>query len=103
MRRVARVDANQQAIVLAFRQMGCSVQSLAPIGAGCPDLVCGLHSHAGHTVNLLIEVKDGAKPPSRRRLTEEEARWHANWRGQVCIVESLEDVAQIVDWARSHL
>lgn len=87
MRRRAKVDANQAEIVAALRQAGATVQSLAEIGDGCPDLLVGL---AGKTV--LIEVKDSAQPPSKRQLTDDQLRWHGAWAGGtlavVCDVES---------------
>jgi len=30
---------------------------------------------------LLLEVKDGRRPPSERRLTEDQLAWHGAWRG----------------------
>lgn len=78
-----RIDDNQPAIVAALRAVGATVQSLATVGKGCPDL---LVSYRG--VNHLLEVKDGAKPPSRRQLTPDEARWHQQWRGPVAVVTS---------------
>lgn len=87
MRRRAKVDANQAEIVAALRSAGATVQSLAEIGDGCPDLLVGL---AGKTV--LIEVKDSAQPPSKRQLTDDQSRWHGAWCGGdlavVCDVES---------------
>lgn len=87
MRRRAKVDANHAEIVAALRQAGATVQSLAEIGDGCPDLLVGL---AGKTV--LIEVKDSAQPPSKRQLTDDQLRWHGAWTGGtlavVCDVES---------------
>lgn len=44
MRRAARTDANQTAIVEALRKCGASVQSLAAVGKGVPDLLVGLRS-----------------------------------------------------------
>lgn len=86
-RRAARVDANQAEIVAAMRSAGATVVSLAACGSGIPDLLVG---HAGKTA--LFEVKDGAKSPSERRLTPDQLRWHASWRGGtlavVCDVES---------------
>lgn len=86
MRRAARVDDNQAEIVAALRVAGCSVTSLASIGKGCPDIVVG---RAG--VNYLLEIKDGSKVPSKRRLTPDEQSWHGAWRGQVSVVESIAD------------
>jgi len=86
MRRAARVDDNQAEIVAALRAAGCTVQSLAAVGKGCPDAAVGFRGR-----NLLLEIKDGAKPPSKRKLTPDEERWHAAWRGQVAVVESVDE------------
>ena len=91
MRRAAKVDDNQGEIVAALRAAGCSVTSLASVGRGCPDLVVG---RAG--VTYLLEVKDGRKPPSKRRLTPDEKAWHGAWRGQVAVVESVQDAFKAV-------
>lgn len=86
MRRAARTDANQVEIVDALRRAGCSVQVLSSVGAGCPDLLVG---RAGR--NKLMECKDGDKPPSERRLTPDQEKWHAEWRGEVDVVKSAEE------------
>ena len=91
MRRAARIDDNQHEIVDALRAAGASVQSLASMGRGVPDLLVGRHG-----VNYLMEVKDGSKPPSRRALTLDEANWHLAWNGQVCIVQSVDDALAAV-------
>lgn len=83
MRRAARTDGNQNAVVEALRKAGVSVQPLHQVGDGCPDLLCGLRG-----VNLLLEIKDGSLPPSRRALTPAQVKWHAEWRGQRVVVES---------------
>jgi len=76
MRRAAKVDANQEQIVEALRAVGATVQTLAAVGKGVPDLLVG---YQGKT--LLLEVKDGRRPPSERRLTEDQLAWHGAWRG----------------------
>ncbi len=91
MRRAARVDANHAAIVCALRRAGCSVQSLAALGSGVPDLLVGV---AGQ--NRLFEIKDGDKSPSRRALTEDEIAWHTAWRGNVMTVESVDQALATV-------
>jgi len=90
-RRAAKVDDNQRDIVRAFRDMGASVQHLHAVGAGCPDLLIGWQGR-----NLLVEVKDGAKVPSARKLTPAEVEFHEAWRGQVCIVETVDDAARLL-------
>ena len=74
--RAAKVDANQIQVVSALRAAGATVQSLAGVGKGVPDLLVG---HQGHT--LLMEVKDGDKSPSQRKLTEDQLKWHREWNG----------------------
>lgn len=86
MRKHGKVDANHTAIVKALRQVGATVQSLASVGGGCPDLLVGRQG-----MTYLLEVKDGAKKPSERKLTADELAWHLKWRGQVHVVESEKD------------
>jgi Holliday junction resolvase len=90
-RRAARVDDNHAGIVAGLRQMGCSVLSLAPIGRGCPDMLVGFRG-----VNLLIEVKDGAKSPSRRELTPDEVEFLVDWRGTAVVVKTLQEAIDMV-------
>lgn len=61
------------------------------MGRGVPDLLVGFRG-----ANLLLEIKDGAKQPSKRQLTPDEAAWHAKWRGQVCVVETLAEALAAV-------
>lgn len=91
MRRAARVDDNQREIVEELRRVGCSVWSLAGVGKGFPDLAVGFRGR-----NLFLEVKDGSKPPCKRKLTPDEEAFHASWRGHVAVVESVEDALKIV-------
>lgn len=82
-----KVDDNQEEIVRALRKVGATVQSIARVGDGCPDLLVGYRRQT-----YLLEVKDPTQPPSKRRLTEHEATWHRLWTGlPVRIVESAED------------
>lgn len=91
MRRAAKVDDNQDQIVKALRACGCSVQSLASVGKGCPDLLVGRLGR-----NYALEVKDGAKAPSRRKLTPLEEKFHVEWRGQVTVVTSVAEALEAV-------
>lgn len=91
MRLKARLDDNHGDIVKALRAVGCTVQSLAAVGKGCPDVLVGYRG-----VNYVLEIKDGAKIPSRRKLTDDEKEWHADWRGKVFIVESVQEALLIV-------
>ena len=81
----ARVDANQAKLVALFRKLGFSVQHLHAVGKGVPDLMLGANG-----VNHLVEVKDGTKAPSARVLSPAQVAWHAEWKGQVAVIESEE-------------
>ena len=81
MRRAAKVDANQQQIVKALRKVGASVQSLAAIGDGCPDLAVGYRGK-----NLLLEVKQ-----PKGKLTEDQEKFHREWKGDLCVVRSVDE------------
>lgn len=81
-----RIDSNQHEIVEALRSVGCTVQSLAAVGHGVPDLLVAINGK-----NFLLEVKDGDKPPSRQSLTADELIWHNNWKGKVSIVTNVRE------------
>jgi Holliday junction resolvase len=86
MRRAARVDSNQEEIVKALRAVGATVQSLAGVGHGVPDLLVG---YEGKTI--LMEVKDGKKSPSQRELTPDQVKWIDAWTGgSIYIVDTVE-------------
>lgn len=90
MRRAA-VDANQAEVVAALRDVGASVMPLHTVGRGCPDLLVGFRS-----LNLLLEVKDGSKPPSARALTGPQVKWHQEWRGSVSVVTSVSEALRVL-------
>ncbi len=95
--RPRRVDANQVEIVAEFRRQGCSVLHLHTIGKGCPDILVGMKTSKYGKVNILVEIKDGSKPPSQRKLTPDEAQFHQDWLGIVATVTSLDDVRSLVN------
>jgi hypothetical protein len=89
-RSICKVDSNQPEIVATFRQLGWSVKTTHQLGEGFPDLVCGKSGF-----NALVEVKDGLLSPSKRKLTPDEAEFHASWNGPIYIIESVEDVIDL--------
>ena len=100
MRRAARVDRNQTEVVEALRQAGCRVQPLHMIGKGCPDILVGRDGRL-----VLMEIKDGEKPPSARKLTEDEAAWHALWAdvaqaGALVTVSTVSEALAAMDEVR---
>jgi len=92
MRRAAKVDANQEAVVSALRAAGATVQSLAAVGKGVPDLLCKYQGSI-----YLIEVKDGRKPPSQRKLTDDQLKWHNEWKcAFLGVVESPDEALKFI-------
>lgn len=91
MRRDARTDDNQNETVQALRAVGASVAITSMIGSGFPDIVAGYRG-----VNYLIEIKDGSKPPSKRRLTPDEQKFHDLWRGAVIVVNDVNEALKAV-------
>lgn len=92
MRRAAKVDANQAEIVQALRQIGATVQSLAAVGNGCPDLLVGYRNRL-----FLLEIKDGNKPPSAQKLTPDQVEWHRVWQGHVVVVNSVDSAIAAIN------
>ena len=91
-RRAAKIDANQPEIVKAYRQAMATVQHLHAVGAGCPDLLVGFRGE-----NFLVEVKDGAKVPSARKLTPDQVDWHRDWRGgDVHVVKNVSEALAVI-------
>ena len=82
---------NQALIVQALRDVGASVQSLAAVGKGCPDLLVG---YGGE--NFLIEIKNPNVPIKDRDLTPDQEKWHANWVGIINIIETPEQALKLI-------
>ena len=88
--KISRVDSNQADIVRAFKMQRCSVQHLHAVGEGCPDLLLGVQTKTGG-VNTLVEVKSG-----KGKLTKAQARWHADWNGQVALVHDVAEAIKLI-------
>lgn len=86
--RARRTDANLTEIVKHLRSLGCSVH----ITNGDWDLTIG---YGG--VTFLAEVKDGSKPPSCQKLTENEKKFHDSWTGGIYMIRSIEDASNLAN------
>lgn len=90
--RARKIDANQNAIVKSLRGIpGVTVKILSMVGEGCPDLLIG---HKGK--NYLIELKDGSKPPSARKLTPDEIDFINKWKGHVAVCNSFDEILNLI-------
>ena len=84
MRRAARVDENQQAIVDALKRVGVSVEI---IGKPVDLLICC----RGETA--LLEVKN---PDGGDRLTKDQVAFIARWPGRVIVAHSVDEALRLV-------
>jgi hypothetical protein len=91
MRQIPRKDTNHKEIVKVLKDCGITVWDAAHIGGGFPDLVI---SHKGKL--MLLEIKDGSKPPSARKLTDDEAKFHAKFHGHCHVIESVDDILRLI-------
>ena len=88
-RRAAKVDVNQPSIVAAIRKLGWTVQHLHSLGHGCPDILVGARGK-----NYLFEIKNPEYYDGK--LPADEQEWHDMWRGQIDVVETIEDILEVV-------
>jgi len=84
--RAAKVDANQGDIVEPLLAIGASVQSLARVGNGCPDLLVGWRGH-----NVVMEVKMPGE-----KLNAVQKPWHRDWKGRSHVVRSFDEALAVL-------
>lgn len=94
MRHHPRLDGNQVRIVEQLRAIGCTVLSLASIGKGCPDLLV-----ARNNKNILMEIKDSARPPGKQKLTDDEVSFAARWAAPVFVVYNVQEAIDVMKGA----
>lgn len=94
--RYGRKDANQNELVAVWESLDCSVLDISQSPVGF-DVVVGYKTQA-----ILVEIKDGTKPPSARKLTENEFSAHLNWRGPKAIVKNNEEALAVVKLLRAR-
>lgn len=83
-----KVDDNQPDVVRQLRRVpGLSVTPTHQVGGGFPDLCVGWRGR-----NLLVELKDPRKIPSKRALTKSEQEWHKSWPGEAIVAETAQDI-----------
>jgi hypothetical protein len=96
-RRAAKVDATQAAIVKALREAGCKVLSLAACGKGVPDLLVRPDYKNSISAQIfgelhLLEVKNPAGRGTS--LTPDQVKFHAEW--PVTVVTTPEEALRAV-------
>ena len=92
--RAARVDSNQPEIVTALRKVGCVVVIVSQLKNLCDIAVL----RAG--VTYWMEIKDGTKPPSQRKLTPGELKCKSDFESvgvAYNIVNSIDEALHIIN------
>lgn len=84
-------DANHDEIAGGLRAAGYKVIDTHLVGDGFPDIVV-----VGGGV-YLFEIKN---PNTSHGMTPAQVRWHSEWKGQVTVIESLDEALAVM--GRSH-
>lgn len=93
MRISAKTDVNQAIIVRAFRRLGCHVILTHQLKNAFDCLVF----HKGNIYP--VEIKDGTKPPSARKLTEGEQKCKEAIEATGCqyhVITNVEDAIKLI-------
>lgn len=94
-RRDARTDANQTELVKVLGQLGATVENTSGAHNGFTDIVVGLQG-----VTVLVEIKDGAKVPSARKLTPAQIEVHDRFTGAITVIETVDQAVMLVNRMR---
>ena len=95
MRRAARTDENQTEIVIALRKRGAIVLITSQLKNCFDCLVC----FNGST--YMVEIKDGNKPKSARKLTPGELEFKAKVESVGCVYNVVNSIDEAIDLIES--
>lgn len=88
--RANNTDGNQTEIITRFKKFGCSVLNISSLKKCC-DIIVSKHGRS-----IFVEIKDGSKVPSARKLTEGEQLFKAQTQGIWRLVESVADADEVI-------
>ena len=88
--RANKPDGNQSEIIAHFKLFGCTVLNISALKMCCDIIV------SNHGRSIFIEIKDGKKPPSQRKLTDGEIKFEAETLGAWRLVESIKDADEVI-------
>jgi len=96
MSRARRTDENQAEIVKTLRAIpGISVLDLSAVASGCPDISVGFMGR-NYFLEIKREIVPGKVFASDSKLNPLQIKWHSAWKGQVCVVRTMDDVFQVL-------
>lgn len=82
-----RKDSNHTELERQIRALGATTLDLSGVGRSAPDLLVGWRGH-----NILLEIKTESG-----RLSPGQIRWHREWRGNVHVIRTFEDVLRMLE------
>lgn len=91
LRRAARIDENQPAIVKGLEKIGAKVTPLHRVGQGVSDLLVSFRQRW-----FLMEVKNPEKPKADRELTPDQKKWIGQQRAPVYVVNDAQEAIDIL-------
>jgi len=91
MRRAAKVDSTQAAIVARLREIGAAVEHLHTVGGGVPDLLVAARDRKGGYRTFLLECKTPGE-----KINKQQAEFIARWPGEIHVCYTPEDAVNAV-------
>jgi hypothetical protein len=94
LRRAAKVDSNQSEIVAALRKRGAVCLIVSQL-KNCFDVLVCFNGKV-----FMVEIKDGSKPISARKLTEGEQEFKSKIESVGCkywVIESVDDAISMLE------
>ena len=86
-------DRNHRQIQEALRSVTYPVEDTSRFGKGWPDIIA---RHRKTKAVVFIEIKDGNKSPSARKLTPDEEAFAARWEGVWVVVTNIDEALRAV-------
>ena len=74
-----------------MRRHGASVGITSSTGQGFVDVVVGFCG-----INRLVEIKDGEKQRSSRKLTKDEREFHMKWGGSAAVIDNTAEALDLL-------
>lgn len=94
---INRKDSNHKEIVKKFKDLDWFVTDVSDTPKICDIRIDKLIE--GKHVSVVIEIKDGEKPPSSRKITKDEFEYLSNFPGNLAIIEDTYDC----EWVHHEL
>ena len=92
--RSKRRDSNHFELMAHAESIGFSVLDTSQLGKGL-DLLVAIRGKHGKGDTIRIEIKDGAKIPSKRKLLESEQDVFDHWQGRCEVWECVSDIDRL--------